>query len=225
MQSDSGPDGPPPDRPTHADATRDAAPLPPMASSLPDPTATPAGPAPARPSAHGGASGTAEASLRRELIALLPDMRAFARFLVRDQGGADDLVQETVVRALAALAQFQPGTSLKAWVFTIERNAFWEQGRRRGREQRALRERFAEEEASGPPQESRTDLSDLNRVLFLLPPLLREALVLVGAQELSHEAAAAICGVPVGTMRARVSRARSRLGEMTGRVAPTPEEP
>lgn len=184
------------------------------AAPVPDPDGPPDPTAPAA-----SADPAAEAALRRELIALLPDLRAFARFLVRERGGADDLVQETVVRALPALARFQPGTSLKAWAFTIQRNVFYEQGRRRGREERALRERLPEA-AAAPVQEHRSDLSDLSRVLFRLPPLLREALVLVGAQGLSHEAAAAICGVPVGTMRARVSRGRSRLGALMGGAAP-----
>ena len=152
-----------------------------------------------------------ERALHQALTALLPEMRGFARFLARDRSAADDLVQDTVVRVLAALPQFQPGTSLKAWVFTIERNAFYEQARRSRREQSALRQRFAEEPHGDPPQDSRTDLTDLQRLLFALPPLLREALVLVGAQEMSHEAAAAICGVPVGTMKARVSRGRAKL--------------
>jgi RNA polymerase sigma-70 factor, ECF subfamily len=152
---------------------------------------------------------------RRALAALLPDLRAFARFLARDRALADDLVQEALVRALGALHQYQPGTSLKAWTFTILRNAYYEQGRRRGRE-------VALDDASaGCPQEaptqaapdagSRAALGDLNRLIWRLSPLLREALTLVGAQELSYEEAAAICGVPVGTMKARVSRARAAL--------------
>ncbi|MGI3777587.1 MAG: sigma-70 family RNA polymerase sigma factor [Janthinobacterium lividum] len=166
----------------------------------------------------------AAAALRREILALLPDLRAFARFLARDRTLADDLVQETLVRALAALAQFQAGTNLKAWLFTIQRNAFFEHARRRRREDVAMREHFAGAESEGPAQHGVSDLSDLQRMLFSLPPLLREALVLVGAQELSHDEAAAICGVPVGTMKARVSRARAKLARITGRTeAPEPE--
>jgi len=166
----------------------------------------------------------AAAALRRQILTLLPDLRAFARFLARDRTLADDLVQETLVRALGALAQFQAGTNLKAWLFTIQRNAFFEHARRRRREDTAMREHFAGTEAEGPAQHGVADLSDLQRMLFSLPPLLREALVLVGAQELSHDEAAAICGVPVGTMKARVSRARARLARITGRTeAPEPE--
>lgn len=151
------------------------------------------------------------ATLRREIGELLPDMRAFARFLARDRVAADDLVQDTVVRALAALDQFAPGTNLKAWLFTIQRNAFYEQIRRRRREDALLHARPVETDANPPEQVARSDVSDLQRMIWTLPPLLREALILVAAQELSHEEAASICGVPVGTMKARLSRARAAL--------------
>ncbi len=174
-----------------------------------------AGPAQAR----AATSQDHQGELRPQIIRLLPDLRAFARFLARDRTLADDLVQDTLVRALGALDQFQHGTNLKAWLFTIQRNAFYEQFRRRRREQRAMAEQFSGDEAEGAPQHGAAELSDLQRMLFSLPPLLREALVLVGAQELSHEQAAAICGVPVGTMKARVSRARAKLAQITGRRA------
>ena len=152
-------------------------------------------------------------ALRRELTTHLSDLRAFARFLARDPTEADDLVQDTVLRALASLDQFRPGTNLKAWLFTIQRNAFYEHARRRRRERQILAERGDGSDIEAPRQVSRGDVSDLQRMLFDLPPLLREALVLVGAQELSHETAASICGVPVGTMKARVSRARGLLAK------------
>ena len=145
------------------------------------------------------------------MLGLLPDLRAFARFLVRDRHAADDLVQDTLVRSLSALAQFQAGTNFKAWLFTILRNQFYEQTRRRRREMNALNSGFPGDEAASAQQDGIADLRDLSRKLWQLPPLLREALVLVGAQELSHDEAARICGVPVGTMKARVSRARTQL--------------
>ncbi len=151
------------------------------------------------------------AALRRDLAALLPELRAYARYLVRDSSRSDDLVQDTVVRALAALGQFRVDTSLKAWLFTIQRNAFYEQRRRSRREDTALQAHF---DTAGPGlQPHASGVSDMARMLWTLPPLLREALVLVGAQELTHEEAADICGVPPGTMRARVSRARAKLAE------------
>lgn len=154
--------------------------------------------------------------MRQQLAGLLPDLRAYARFLARDRTEADDLVQDAVVRALGAVEQFEPGTNIRAWMFTILRNAFYEQARRRRRERAAMERRGADPEASAPGQLGRSDVADLERLLWRLPPLLREALVLVGAQELSYEEAAAICGVPVGTMKARVSRARAQLAVAAG---------
>ncbi len=151
--------------------------------------------------------------VRRDLAALLPELRAYARFLVRDRSKSDDLVQDTVVRALASIAQFQPDTSLKAWVFTILRNAFYEQARRRKREEAAMAKHGSGGERL---QQHHGEIADMSRMLWTLPPLLREALVLVGAQELKHDEAAIVCCVPVGTMRARVSRARGKLAEAFG---------
>ena len=152
--------------------------------------------------------------LRAEMLLLLPDLRAFARFLVRDRTAADDLVQDTVVRALGALAQFVPGTNLKAWLFTILRNRFFEQARSRRREAVALSAHLPGEETVRPDQTDAAEIRDLEQVMWKLSPVLREALVLVGAQELTHEEAAAICGVPIGTMKARVSRARTDLARI-----------
>lgn len=145
------------------------------------------------------------------LIPLLPDLRAYARFLAAQRTEADDLVQEALVRALVALPQFRDGTNLRAWLFAILRNAFFEQARRRRTERAVLARSPAHDEPATPEQDARTDLADLQHHLFTLPPLLREALVLVGAQGISYEEAAQICGVPVGTVKARVSRARSQL--------------
>ncbi len=166
----------------------------------------------------------AEAGAREALLALLPDLRAFARFLARDRTVADDLVQDTIVRALRALPQFQPGSNMKAWLFTILRNLFYEQARRRRREAAALDAQFPQEEAGGPSPGDKTDIQDLQRMLWTLPPLLREALVLVGAQGLTYEEAAQIGGVPVGTMKARVSRARTQLARRMLPAEPSAEE-
>ncbi len=125
-------------------------------------------------------------------------------------------MQEAVLRALASGAGFEPGTNLRAWVFTILRNAFFEHARRRRTEQAALvrsdlAEAGGDERVAAPAQQHQLELDELARHLFALSPLLRDALVLVGAQGFAHEEAAAICGVPVGTMKARVSRARTLL--------------
>jgi RNA polymerase sigma-70 factor (ECF subfamily) len=147
-------------------------------------------------------------------MALLPDLRRFARFLAGQHADADDLLQETVVRALAALSQYEPGTDMRAWTFTILRNAFYEQLRRRKTEARALAESSDLEEARPPAQVAQMDFTDLQRALFALSPLLREALILVGAHGLSYEEAGRICGVPEGTIKARVSRARRQLAQV-----------
>ena len=161
--------------------------------------------------AQGHRSGIAEATLRRQIAALMPELRAFARFLARDRALADDLVQDAVLRALGALHQFQPDTSLKAWLFTILRNVFYEQARRRKREAAAIEASLDPPELADPAQEAHARINDLQHLIWSLPPLLREALILVGAQELSHEEAATVCNVPVGTMKARLSRARVAL--------------
>ncbi len=118
------------------------------------------------------------------------------------------------MKALAALPQFVAGTNLRAWTFTILRNTFYEQSRRRRTERAAIAQGFADDEAGSPAQDAQLEFRDLQRHIYALPPLLREALVLVGAQGLSYEEAAAICAVPEGTIKARVSRARRQLAQM-----------
>ena len=154
---------------------------------------------------------SADRSLRAEIAALLPDLRGFARFLVRDRTAADDLVQDALVRALAAIDQFQTGSNLKAWLFTIVRNTFYEGTRKRQRETRLMEEHGPQDEATRPAVESRQAVQDLQSLLWTLPPLLREALILVGAQEMTYDEAAIVCEVPVGTVKARVSRGRAAL--------------
>jgi RNA polymerase sigma-70 factor, ECF subfamily len=157
--------------------------------------------------------GEEAAALRRQMAELIPDLRVYARFLARDRAEADDLVQEALVRALGKLATFQAGMSVKPWLFTVLRNAFFEQARRR-RIERASIAMVAHEkgEPSVPAQqEERHTLADLQRFVWQLPPLQREALVLIGAHGLDYEQAAVICTVPVGTMKARVARARAQI--------------
>jgi RNA polymerase sigma-70 factor (ECF subfamily) len=169
-------------------------------------------------------SGAEESDARAPLLPLIADLRAYARFLAPQRAEADDLVQEALVRALAALAQFRQGTSMRAWLFVILRNAFYEQARRRRSERAALQHAPAADAIGAPAQHARTDLADLQSQLFALPPLLREALVLVGAQGMSYEEAAEICNVPVGTMKARVSRARTQLARLMHDTMPDPGE-
>ena len=152
--------------------------------------------------------------LRQSLALLLPELRAFARFLVGSSTEADDLVQEALLRALRGLDGGAREVALRPWCLAIVRNVFYEQVRARRREAAHRQEQAPSvEPGAAPRQEQQGELRDLARALHRLPPLLREALVLVGAQGLSYEEAAAVCGVPAGTMKARVSRARRQLAE------------
>ena len=160
---------------------------------------------------NGGQSDATSSRLRAEVAALLPDLRGFARFLARDRAVADDLVQDSLVRALAALDQFQAGTNLKAWLLTIVRNAFYEGARRRKRESQFIERQATSHDAQLPAAEARAEVRDLQALIWTLPPLQREALILVGAQEMTYEEAALVCNVPVGTIKARVSRGRAAL--------------
>ena len=140
----------------------------------------------------------------------MPDLRAFARFLSRDPAVADDLVQDTLLRALRNEAQWQPGTSLKAWTFSILRNAWFENRRRAAAQKRAL-DHVKVEEGMPAGQEHRMEMMGLARAMGDLPRDQQEALVLVGALGFSSEDAARVAGVQVGTLKARVSRARRAL--------------
>ncbi len=151
-----------------------------------------------------------QSDFRAGLTGLLPDMRAFGRFLARDPSAADDLVQETVVRALRAEGQWQPGTSLRAWIFSILRNTFYE-GRRRGAVERRVLESVRPAASVAAPQHDRLEVAGLGAALATLQPEQREALVLVGALGFSYEEGACVAGVAVGTLKARVSRARKIL--------------
>lgn len=147
---------------------------------------------------------------RAGLAALLPDLRAFGRFLARDSSSADDLVQETVVRALRAEGQWQAGTSLRAWTFFILRNIFYEV-RRRGAVERRVLDAVHTPQSMPPRQHDQMEVASLDAALATLPEEQREALVLVGALGFSYEEAARIANVAVGTLKARVSRARRSL--------------
>jgi RNA polymerase sigma-70 factor (ECF subfamily) len=152
---------------------------------------------------------------RKALSALLPQLRAFARFLARDAARADDLVQDAILRAMTEEAQWEPGTDLRAWVFRILRNAFLGQLRRGGAERRAL-ERLDRGASSPPAQLATAELHELDHALDRLSVVQREALLLVAALGFTVDEAAAICGVPAGTVKARVSRARAALARRFG---------
>jgi len=143
------------------------------------------------------------------LLGILPDMRAFARSITKERILADDLVQEATVRALTSAHLYTPGTNFKAWVFTIIRNCFYNDIRLR-RRFTALPEKMTEASEHGG-QEQPLELCDFRRAFWRLSQIHREVLILIGPSGLSYEEAAAICGVAVGTVKSRVSRARIEL--------------
>jgi RNA polymerase sigma-70 factor (ECF subfamily) len=156
----------------------------------------------------------ADTTVRGEILATLPTLRAFAISLCGNVDRADDLVQETIVRAIANIDSFQPGTNMPAWLFTILRNLFRSEYRKRRREVEDAEGTYVESLRSYPDQESRVELDELQDALVKLPPDQREALILVAASGFSYQEAADICGCAVGTIKSRVNRARGRLVEM-----------
>ncbi|MDN5929352.1 MAG: sigma-70 family RNA polymerase sigma factor [Hyphomicrobiales bacterium] len=151
---------------------------------------------------------------RSDLLAAIPSLRAFAVSLAQNADKADDLVQETLVKAWDKQKSFQLGTNLKAWLFTILRNEFYSQMRKRGREVQDSDGTMTGRLAVHPSQDGALDLQDFRRALKLLPEDQREAIILIGASGFSYEEAAEICGCAVGTIKSRVSRGRTRLTEL-----------
>jgi RNA polymerase sigma-70 factor, ECF subfamily len=154
----------------------------------------------------------AHANLRNELVRWIPNLRAFALSLTQSAQHSDDLVQDTLVKALANLDKFQEGTNLRAWLFTILRNSFYNDVRYKKYHQTAPLDDVdpsnLERQAT---QEKYIEFKDVLRGLRGLVPEQREAIILIAAEGLSYEEAAAVCNCPVGTVKSRLSRARQRL--------------
>lgn len=157
---------------------------------------------------------SADANFKDLLLESIPALRAFARSLAYSADKADDLVQETLMKAWNKQDSFQPGTNIRAWLFTILRNEFYSQMRKRGREISDADGAISENMAVHPEQSGKLDLQDMKKALALLPDDQREAVILIGASGMSYEEAAEICGVAVGTIKSRVSRARTKLMEL-----------
>lgn len=158
-----------------------------------------------------GAGPERDEAFRRELTALIPHLRAFARTLAGDPSSADDLAQDALVKAWDARASYRMGTNMKAWTFMILRNQFYSE-RRRAWRQVQLDPETAERTLVAPDNpESLVALDELRQGLAMLPAEQREALILVGAGGFAYEEAAEICGCAVGTVKSRVSRARRAL--------------
>ncbi len=153
-------------------------------------------------------------SLRDDILAAVPSLRAFAISLSGNGDRADDLVQETLLRALANIDSFQPGSNLPAWLFTILRNLFRSDYRKRRREVEDAEGSYAKTLKTQPSQNAHLEFEEFRAALDKLPQDQREALILVGASGFSYEDAASICGCAVGTIKSRVNRARSKLSAL-----------
>jgi RNA polymerase sigma-70 factor (ECF subfamily) len=158
---------------------------------------------------------TAPSRFREAIAALTPQLRGFARFLARDAARADDLVQEALLRALENEAGWQAGTDLRAWMFRILRNAFFDQVRRQGSERRILRS-LPPRQAQAPAQGDTAELDELGRAIASLPAAEREVMLLVAGLGFTVAEAAAVIGVPEGTLKARMARARAALARRFG---------
>jgi RNA polymerase sigma-70 factor, ECF subfamily len=155
-----------------------------------------------------------EAFFKQQLLAVSPHLRAFARGLTGRPAQADDLVQDTLMKAWASRTQFQPGSNFKAWCFVILRNTFSSAMRRQkfvGEWDDAVAERILSAPAT---QANGLHLEDLQRALLELPTDQREAVLLVGAGGMSYEDAAVACQCAIGTIKSRVSRGRAMLDKL-----------
>ena len=162
---------------------------------------------------------TVSQQLRTDLIGAIPNLRAFAVSLCGNPDRADDLVQETLVKAWSNLSSFAEGTNLAAWLFTILRNIYYSEDRNRRREVADSDGAIAARLATAPAQSGHMDFLDFSGALQKLPADQREALILIGASGLSYEEAAGVCNCAVGTMKSRVNRARNRLVELLAIVS------
>lgn len=151
---------------------------------------------------------------RDEIVEHLPSMRAFARSLTRNPSSADDLVQDTVVKAWSNIDKFEAGTNMRAWLFTILRNTFYSAHRKQKREVEDIDGDMAERLSEKPAHDGRLAMKDFAVAFAELPDEQREALLLVGAEGFSYEEAADMCDCAVGTIKSRVNRARKRLTEL-----------
>ena len=154
--------------------------------------------------------------VRGAMLAAVPSLRAFAISLCGDVDRANDLVQETLMRAWSHLDSFEPGTNMSAWLFTILRNHFRTEYRKRRREVEDADGGYAERLTTPEEQTAHIAFGESRKALMRLSADQREALILVGASGFSYEEAAKICDCAIGTIKSRVNRARLRLAELLG---------
>lgn len=154
---------------------------------------------------------SADRATRSEVVLLIPALRAFARTFCPRPEDADDLVQETLIKALGNIDRFEPGTRLKSWMFTIMRNTFCTHFKKHGRETVGLPEDIAERLTSEPSQDWVVQADEVRRALNRLPHHQSEMLILIVMLGERYEDAAAICGCKIGTVKSRLNRARRQL--------------
>lgn len=153
-------------------------------------------------------------SISSELLEHTSHLRAFAISLCGDRDYGEDLVQETLLKALSNIDSFRPGTNMRSWLFTILRNTYFTQRRRARHEVRDVDGAIAASVRCVPAQEPHLDFLDFERALALLNEEQREALILIGAAGFSYDEAADIAGCSSGTVKSRVNRARAKLGQI-----------
>ena len=156
----------------------------------------------------------ADEGFRRELMGVLPHLRAFARGLCGRHDFADDLVQETAIKAWTARDRYEPGSNIRAWTFAILRNHYLSELRRSRRQTDVEDDAIERMLVTDATQEASLHLDDMEAALQKLAPERREAVLLVGASGFSYEDAAQIAGCPIGTMKSRVARARADLARL-----------
>jgi RNA polymerase sigma-70 factor, ECF subfamily len=162
---------------------------------------------------------TLEPPIRTAMLAAMPKLRAFAISLCRNGDQAEDLVQDTLLRACANIMSFTPGTNMLAWLCTILKNHFLSQCRRRCGRSEDIND-HTDSVASKPMQIAHTECNELWEALAKLEPRQREVLIMVGASGLSYDEAAKICGCPMGTIKSRVNRARAQLAQLLSNESP-----
>jgi RNA polymerase sigma-70 factor (ECF subfamily) len=156
-----------------------------------------------------------------QMVAQMPYLRAFAISLCGSHSLADDLVQDTLVKAWSHADSFEPNTNLRAWLVTILRNTYFSSYRKRSREVQDSDNLLAQQIPVKGGQESALTLADVQAALDKLAPEHKEILLMIGITELSYEEAAQICGVAIGTVKSRLNRARAKLAEHLGLLTPS----
>lgn len=151
---------------------------------------------------------------RNGLVQALPRLRAYAMSIARNRSDAEDLIQEAMIKALSNVDKFEPGTNLRAWLFTILRNAHYSRHRKFYREVPDPDSVFADAIAVPAEQETQSEYRSVLAALDLLPKESREIIELCVIAEMKYEEAAAVFGVPVGTVKSRLSRARNRIAHL-----------